>query len=440
MKKILAVAASLVIAASAFAQDFQTGYFLQGYTHAYRLNPAFRPAKNFVSLPGLGEIYAGSRSNIGLNDILFPLDNGQLGTFMHPDVTSAQALGGLKDINKLSVNSSINLLSFGFKSTHGFFYHTVDINYRTLSSGKVSYNLFKFMKDGIPSGGSIDIPGTTLDSRSFVEVAYGINFKLGGIISVGARAKYLAGLMGANLNINNINVRETNGKWMVSGSADLRVAYKDLAVETKAGANGTDVIIDGFDNDGSLINGVSGNGVAIDLGVAVKILPNLNLSASITDLGGISWKNNIRGQSLNTSWEYNGDSDDIEDDLADLLELAIAPSDKKFEMLPATFRVGAEYDLLPFISLGVLGTQRTGDFSWTEVRGCANFRLWKILALTATVATGNFGVTYGGAANLNLGFLDLYLGMDAIPTKYTPQLVPVEKANIGLCAGLNITF
>ena len=412
MKKILLTIAAVAMSASAlFAQDFQTGYFLNGYTQAYKLNPALRPDKAFISLPVIGGSSVASRSNIGLDNILFPVSDGKLGFFMHPEVSSQQFLSGLKSTNRFT-----------------------DVGVRSLGYAKVPYELFAFLKDGVTN--RIDIPSVSIGENAFAEVAYGLNLKIGNIVSVGGRIKYLVGIMNGNVSIDDLSVTNNNGVWTVKGSTKGQIALKGASFKTKVSEDGSRVIDDiDFDD----FDGTSGNGVALDLGVAVNIIPGLKLSAALCDIGGINWKYNINGK-RDSQWVYDGDSDDLGDELTNLLELEDLGSKSEFKMLPATARLGAEFSALPFVTVGLLGTQQLGEMPWTEVRASANFKPFKLLGASVSAATGTFGFSWGAALNLNLKVVNLCIGMDAIPTKYTPQYVPLGAANFGVNFGLNITI
>lgn len=433
MKKLfLSIAAAVMAASAAFAQDFQTGYFLNGYTQAYKLNPAFRPDKSFISLPVIGGTSVSSRSNIGLDDILFPVSGGKLGYFMHPEVSSKEFLDGLKSSNKVVENVNLNLLSFGFKT--GLLFHTVDVSVRSMGGVKAPYELFDFLKNGIQD--RIDIPSLSVEESAFVEVAYGLNLKVGSIVSVGGRIKYLAGISSARLGFDKLTITNNAGNWMVKGKTYGQVAMKGTTIKTKVADDGSNVI-DRIDFESP--DGVSGNGVALDLGVAVNVIPGLKLSAALCDIGGVNWKYNINGK-RDAQWEYNGDSDDLEDDLANLLELEVQDSKNEFRALPTTVRIGAEFSKFSFLTMGLLGTHQFGNVAWSELRASANFKPFKILGASVSAAAGTFGFSWGAALNLNLKIVNLCIGMDAIPTRFTPQYVPLGKANLGLNFGLNITI
>ena len=101
------------------------------------------------------------------------------------------------------------------------------------------------------------------------------------------------------------------------------------------------------------------------------------------------------------------------------------------------FRLRSKF---PFVTFGLLGTHRFGNVPWTELRASANFKPSKVLGASVSAAAGSFGFSWGAAMNLNLKVINLFLGMDAIPTRFTPQFIPLGKANLGLSFGINITY
>lgn len=74
--------------------------------------------------------------------------------------------------------------------------------------------------------------------------------------------------------------------------------------------------------------GLTGFGMAVDLGATYKLREDLTLSAAILDLGFISWNNTIKAATSNKPWEFDGfkniamGSDDADGDkpLEDQLE------------------------------------------------------------------------------------------------------------------------
>ena len=88
MKKLLITLSILLVsAAGLFAQNFRTGYFLDGYMYKYQLNPAFQGERGFIALPGVGGISTGVESNILGSSIFLHSDAGTV-SFMDSPIST----------------------------------------------------------------------------------------------------------------------------------------------------------------------------------------------------------------------------------------------------------------------------------------------------------------------------------------------------------------
>ena len=79
----------LLLTVAASAQSSSSGYFLEGFSQRYQLNPALTPDRNvFVSIPVLSNIQVDMQSSVGLANFLYESKSkpGMLTTFMSPDV------------------------------------------------------------------------------------------------------------------------------------------------------------------------------------------------------------------------------------------------------------------------------------------------------------------------------------------------------------------
>lgn len=82
----------------------RSSYFLEGSVYRHELNPAFQGERNYVGMPALGNFSVGAQGTAGLGDFLYVKDNGDLMTFMHPDVSSKTFLNDLPRRTKLGIN------------------------------------------------------------------------------------------------------------------------------------------------------------------------------------------------------------------------------------------------------------------------------------------------------------------------------------------------
>ncbi len=70
-KLITMAVGGFLAAASLQAQTTNSGYFVDGYTYRYSLNPAFGSDKGFVSFPGLGNLNVAARGNLHLSSVIY---------------------------------------------------------------------------------------------------------------------------------------------------------------------------------------------------------------------------------------------------------------------------------------------------------------------------------------------------------------------------------
>lgn len=281
-KSIYTICAAAALSCSgmtATAQALQSGYFMEGYTFRHLMNPAYAAERNYVSIPALGNVNVGTQGNVGLSKFLFPYQGDQLTTFMNSSVSSAEFLGGLKDNNRINANVNLTLLSGGFKAWGG--YNTVDLSVRSQSSISLPYELFEFMKLGMQgTSTSYDMSDLGVSSRNFVQLAFGHSRDLTGKLRVGAKVKILMGLARVDMKMTDMHVELNQDKWMVSANGEMNMALKGLEMPTKEEAGRVidnpsqkDLIDwDSMDNDGV---GLTGFGLAVDLGATYKLMDNL---------------------------------------------------------------------------------------------------------------------------------------------------------------------
>ena len=91
MKKLSLIIVTLLFTVTgALAQNFRTGYFLDGYMYKYQLNPAFQGERGFIALPAVGGTSLGVESNLSFGTFVYP-QGDQLVSFMHPSVSSTDS-------------------------------------------------------------------------------------------------------------------------------------------------------------------------------------------------------------------------------------------------------------------------------------------------------------------------------------------------------------
>ena len=464
----------LVCTLSANAQFLRTSYFMEGTHYRQQLNPALTPTKGYFNLPVIGAVNAtvGSTS-LGYQDIIDIIDDGD-DFYTKPDF-----MNRLKDNNKLNVNFSTEILSAGWYKGKNFW--SFNIGLRTDIGANLTKNMFTFLNEMETveenwRNSNYDISGQQLNINAYTEIGLGLSRQINSRLTVGARVKALLGIGNMELKLNRvamsanlpsdqqINQWSSESYWNsmtpsqaaqaaqelkdkfnnyhanLTVGAELKSSFKGLELQEE---EGKDYVTD-FDFDSGKL-GIAGYGFGIDLGASYKILDNLTVSASVLDLGFISWSKSstkiasanpdpidIKGstyanmvdpnnpntvmnavnQLQNDAQGYmgrvtNGDVLDY-----DMLQLEVSDAkESRKSRLASILVLGAEYGFFNNkLAVGVLSTTRfVQPDALTELTFSANYRpkSWFNVALSYS-AIQSAGKSFG--LGLKLG--PLFVGTD----------------------------
>lgn len=464
----------LVCTFSANAQFLRTSYFMEGTHYRQQLNPALTPTKGYFNLPVIGAVNAtvGS-SSLGYQDIIDIIDDGD-DFYTEPDF-----MNRLKENNNLNVNFSTEILSAGWYKGKNFW--SFNVGFRTDIGAKLTKNMFNFLNEMETieenwRNSNYDISNQELNINAYVEVGLGLSRQITSRLTVGARVKALVGAGNMKLNLNNVAMSANlpsdsrinqlqNPEYLSTLNADditklrneINNYHANLAVDAHLessfkGLNlikeeGQDYISD-FEFE-SKDMGIAGYGFGIDLGASYKILDNLTVSASILDLGFISWSKSstqianaeaasfeMKGSDYTAGIDPNdipGTVTAIETNIKDLqrdadqymgrvsggdvldydmLQLRTEEASKsRKSRLASTLVVGAEYGFFNNkLAVGALSTTRfVQPEALTELTFSANYRpkSWFNLAVSYSVIQ-SAGKSFG--LGLKLG--PLFVGTD----------------------------
>lgn len=455
----------MAVGCSAAAQTINSAYFTEDYKFRHMLNPAFGNEQNYVSIPALGNISVNTHGNFGYQDVImsnpmYPsLSDKKMTTFMNPYISAEDALSGFSTgNNRITGDVSLTILSAGFKAFGG--YNTIEINSRTTTGVSLPYELFEFAKN--TGNHSYDIGDINAHAQSFAEIAFGHSRQINDKLRLGAKLKVLVGLGRADVKMRNMKADLTaEDKWTITGEATADVSMKGFSYvseekEYNIEGSGTYERVNNVDLDGV---GVGGFGMAIDLGGVYEINEDWTVSASVLDLGFISWTNDMLAENRSKSFVFNGFHDvsvtsdrgeEIDtkvdrygDQLADFANLTdMGDKGGRSTGIGATINVGAEYTLPVYrkVSFGALCTSRiNGAYSWTEGRLSANYAPLNWLDGGVSFAVNSFTTSMGWVLNLHPKGYNFFIGMDHILGKTSKEMIPLSS-NASLTVGMNITW
>lgn len=453
IKKLAYICTGLAITTSAVAQAPHTSYFMESMPTRHQLNPALTPNYNYVNLPLIplfSGIQIGLNSNVGMANFLYPRGN-ELVTGLHSSVSNDEFLGNIHRNNIIEANIKYNLVSFGFAKWGG--YNTFDLSAHSITNMNMPYELFEFAKVGQINGEATtyNIPDLAISTYNYAELAIGHSRKITERLTVGAKFKFLAGIVHASAEINELNISMSQDKWQIQEKGrifttpGIQINYKD---------NGE------IDNIDTGTFGMDGVGIGFDLGATYKLLDNLTLSAALTDIGFISWKGaeakanpdpfifdgfhhfGAEDDPVTGESQLDQETDQLEEDLKNLVRFQNNQDSKSTRSLTTTLNIGGEYSILSDkISFGLLSSTRFGlPTVWTELMASANFRPVSWFNATINGSFSNIGQSMGVLLNFNPKGFNFYIGSDYIPFRYSKEGIPLYHAKANITMGISFTF
>ena len=450
MKKLLFTLAILFAAAIGLsAQNFRTGYFLDGYMYKYQLNPAFQGERGFLALPVIGGTSAGIESQILGTTLMYPSADGTsaITWFTDSEVSMDEFMSKIDKFNPANETIDINLLAIGFRAKNT--YHTLDFSVRGQANEYIPSDAFRLAKDlaaGTEKNNIYDLSNWSANVNTFLQAAYGFSVKIKDIASIGFRAKVLLGAESVYSDLSNLHLDMGGDTYTINATGKIVASpyFNDMIVNN-AVSSPTEII--------EPIMSTPSIGAALDFGFSVDFLKHFTFSGSVLDLGFISWKGSTLYDFNSSNWELpytkiEGEDGGLNSSIGQITAAAgeVAKSqDKYFQKLGFTTLLGLEFRV-PFytrISFGVLGTHRfEGVHSWTEGRFSLNYAPFRWFSVSGNYAMSTFGESYGAAVNLHPKGFNLFLGVDSFKPalNMTPEKITSSELNTNVKLGLTFPF
>ena len=462
MKKSLRyMAAALTMAAAILptsAQELRTSYFMETSNYRHQMNPALLDSP-YVGLL-FSNINIGMTGNIGAKQFIFDTNglpgytgNYRYTTFMDPNVDAKTFLNKLHDKNRFDLYLNYNLFSVGFKAWGGV--NLLELNLRSNTNLTLPKGLFEFAKTAGEKE-HYEFGGLGMRTQNYMELALGHSRDINKQWRVGGKLKFLIGAAYADFTADNVTLDMTEDAWRIQSNAQMKASLlKSDVIHEDPSKNSADgrPRVKKLDNFGFSLPGF---GMALDLGVTYKPIENLTLSAAITDLGFISWKNTHHASSqgdytfdgfnniyIGSDKDQTEDIDDqfdqIGDDLEEMFSVYDDGTKTATQALAATLNVGAEYKLPAYdkLKFGFLYTSRIhGKYSWHQGMLNVGVRPVKWFECNVNGAVTSTGVTAGGMLSLKAPHFNFYIAADRFVSKMGKQGVPLNSSNGNITFGM----
>lgn len=446
------------IPTAATAQNTYSGYFLDGYTYGFQMNPAFANDMNFVSMPALGNMNVAMHGTLHLTDIFYNV-NGRTALFTNPNVDAGEALKKFGNKNRIATNNKIDIISAGFKAFGG--YNTVSISAVANLEASIPKAFFELAKEGI-SNKTYDIKDMFAYANAYTQIAFNHSRDIKQVpgLRVGAAVKFLIGIGAIDCRFKEADLTLGTDYWTARTNANIYASVGGMRFKQKTYTpEGTNMqpyqYVSGADVDNF---GITGFGLGFDLGAQYK-WRDFKFSAAILDLGFIAWgktqwASTDGTQTINTdayTFNVNSDADNsfskemdnLKDDLSKLYQLKDMGQKNSYTRgLATTLNFGVDYEFPYYRKLhfGVLNTTRIyGPYTSTTFRFSANVAPVKIFSADINLGAGTYGADFGWLLNLHMKGINFFLGMDHTLGKLSKQGIPLNS-NGSFNFGLNFPF
>ncbi len=272
--------------ASAQSQQVNTLYFLENAPMRHLINPAFQPVSNvYVTLPVIGYTSMAVGTNgFTMKDFIFKdPTTGNTITPLHPNAPTDWL--EKRPTFRLDMDAYINLLGVGVRIKENGYFH-FNLSQHLMGNTNIGTGLFRVndLTTGVVGPYSAGV-----NALVYTDLSLGYSHKINDQWTVGGKMKLLFGQAYIDAGLNDLTVETSReqlharaaGNVLVAASLPWGSIPEDLAdLENLTTLNTTDYL--------NMIK-PAGLGAAWDLGVTYKPIKNLQITASVTDLGFIRW-------------------------------------------------------------------------------------------------------------------------------------------------------
>ncbi len=435
---------SLLPGNSALAQSSLSMYSMPNHAASLSLNPAWVPQdKLIIGLPFVSEGYFQSRSNeFVLSSLLEPnADSASL------DLTPLNILDDITDKNFQNLHLSWQWISVGIRLGEKSFL-TFSIRERLNFRSYLSPDLIRLAGEGNApfKNASADL-ATSIHFDWYREYGLKIARQINEKLNVGAQVNVIDG-------ISNIHTEKN------SYAASFEGDYNDFSLNGSAlfqtAGMSTITRNDSFRLFSTTPLRGTGSGFGVDLGIDYSVTEDFRLSASLINLGRISWKQDVKQIETSTDdYSFTGF------DILDLADQGVGVStedpfvlinDSLKSILNLQDTQSSSYSTNTAFSIYLSGSYRVNErvsINGTYVVESGYDRTILALNLALPIRVNddfqiNPSYTISNGAFFNIGFaasyrikmLQLYLATDNIPGMFVPQDTKLGHAQ----AGAYLTF
>ncbi len=441
--QILTILLLPIIFGSSFAQQNHSLFFMHHLPESNLLNPAVPiPCKWYIGIPVLSSTHFNyGNSSFTYNQLFTTSGNGTY------EATIDNVVKQLHRRNYIGTELHTQLFALGYRTgDYSFMFTITEKNNLSITYPKKAIMLL-WNGNSQFAGESASFKGTGVFLNHYREYAFSASKYSKDGIYFGARAKLLFGKLNVSPQTTDISLTtdETTFNLLFEGDLNVRSSLP-INIESNNNRVG-DVAYNDAVSPMSLIFNRKNPGFAMDFGIIYPFTENIEISASLLDLGFIRWRSNLNTIEGNGEFAYEGflidtvnpDSyfNDLINSFADSMEVNVS-HEKYTTFLPPRIIIGGSYELTNSIKAGVQSEiiiHKSKIIPSATIS--AHYNPANSLQLMAS-----YTIQYYSLKTLGLGFVvgrnpvQFYMISDNV----LGAIWPMSTRNINLRFGLNINL
>ena len=454
--KIVVIGLILMVRLSTVsAQESTTLQFMKGMPQSDLLNPALHndSSKVVIGLPGLSGMYFDFNSGFAINDLIHK-GTGMLADSLVLDMEKFHSKLGAT--NAVRQNLSLPLFYLGLRIKKSFY--SIGITEKEVAQFTFDKSIVTFLKDGNAPymGQNFDLGSLKMDAFHYREFAFGYsNEVIKNKLTVGAKVKALYGKFDLQTERMNIKVNTAADGSSLNLSSDMKINMS-LPATLEYDSIG---YLSGMNTDnlkaGDYLMQKGNFGMAFDLGGVYQLTSKITLSASIVDIGKISFKKDVKSISKVSNYLWTGIdfSNSIDSTNANYISPSKIVSQETDKMknsflpkqsevgsdpfkvsIPIKYNIGGTYQINDKFNVGLLDRlYKNGTVSTNTVTLSGNAYFGNFFSLTGSYSMiGNSYNNLGLGMALKEGSMQLYFVSDNILAWADPAKASFVNARFGI--------
>lgn len=462
MKKLLlTILSATFFSGSIYAQQGLTLYHMNRVLQSQWINPAteleYSTHIGGLIIPVFGQLpppfYMNYANNSFYYNHLIHMGSGdKAGNLV---INTSKFMNSLQSTTHLRFENQIELLSLGIKS--GNLTVTFSISERLRYGVSLPYDFFEFAVNGnrpyMLENKAHDFSSFDMNFTHYREFAFGFSNKINDRLNIGARAKVLYGQANVSTEIETLSLYTDPETYHMTLTTDL-IIRNSLPVYFDYQTYEDSIV---FDINQNSVDNLSPEkyfantkniGFAFDLGFSYELNRKMQIFASATDIGVITWNTHPQNFVSKGSFLFRGIQINILDEDfepgEDLLDTII--NQFQFELqensyvtwLPSSVYAGGLYKFHDKLHLGILGRAefyRGNILPSVTLSANSNLTKWFSAHLSYSYANNYFG-NVGLGITTRLGFVNWYIVTD----NFMGMIFPQKSKNFNIRFGCNLVF